>query len=166
MNTLAKMVGTALGILSFVSACGGKGGGAGTSGATTTSTTGGGSTSTGSGAMLNGCTLASADAQTNKPSVDITAIKGWSLPHQVCIKVSPGTQLSITGDFKTHPITGGDATKGKSDGSNPFTAAENTVNGKENTSFDPDKAKLTSGSVFPYYCLVHTSQMQGVVYVE
>ncbi len=120
------------------------------------STTSGGG---GGGTTLNGCTLAAAQDQSGKMTVDVSALKAWALPHQLCLKVSAGTTVSWTGDFGSHPIDGG--SPGATDNASPITTAGKTVTGQGTVT-----VKLDKTGDFPYYCAVHQGSMQGVIYVR
>ncbi len=119
-------------------------------------TTGGGSAAQGT---VNGCVEAQAQDMTGKATVDLTAVRPWAIPHQLCLKVSAGTEVSWNGNFGSHPLAGG--TPSAKDNASPITSAAKTVVGMGTV-----KVKLDKVGDFPYYCTIHLGSMQGVVYVR
>ncbi len=129
---------------------GGTGGDSSSGGGTTTSSTGGGG---GAGpTLVNGCDISTAEDLTGMAAVDLT----WSNPHQKCIRISAGTDVTWTGTFSFHPLSGG--VTGTPDALSPITAADQT--GASAT------VNFEGTGEFPYYCTVHLAAMQGVIYVE
>lgn len=124
---------------------GGDGEGGGTGG---TPSEGGG----GGVVELNGCTRETAEDLTAQAAVDLE----WTLTHQECVVVAVGTVVTWTGDFSFHPLAGGET--GTEDASSPITTSDQTG----------DSASVTfdAAGEFPYFCTVHSSSMQGVIYVE
>jgi plastocyanin len=132
---------------------GGTGGDAGTGGSTTTtSTTSSGGGGGGGPTLVNGCDISTAEDMTGMAAVDLT----WSNPHQKCIRISAGTDVTWTGTFSVHPLSGG--VTGTPDALSPITAADQT--GAAAT------VNFEGTGEFPYYCTVHLAAMQGVIYVE
>ncbi|MCB9787698.1 MAG: hypothetical protein H6744_13530 [Deltaproteobacteria bacterium] len=106
---------------------------------------------------LNGCTMAEATDRTGESAVSLTDISAWTLPHKACIIVDEGTVVTWSGNFTFHPLTGGETPT--PDATSPITIA-----GPGTGTTDIAVTFTTAGS-YPYYCLVHLSSMQGVVYV-
>ena len=155
IGTMASLFGT----LALLVACGDDGsggsGGGDDGGAPEGGSSDGGSSDGGSGgapAALNGCTRADAEDMTGMANVMLT----WSNPHSECIVVDAGTVVTWTGDFAFHPLAGGETPT--VDDASPITMSDQTG----------DSASVTfdAGGEYPYFCTVHTSAMQGVVYVE
>jgi plastocyanin len=116
-----------------------------------------GSSGTGSGGaaangLTNGCDAAMATDMTSQSTVSLT----WSLPHNECILIKKGTKVTWTGDFQVHPLAGGITPD--QDPASPITSAT-PANGQVSVTF-------ANAGEYPYFCVVHTSQMEGVVYVE
>jgi hypothetical protein len=130
-----------------------------TSSSASSSSTAASSSSTGM-MLLNGCDPNKAMDKTNNKLVSISGIQPWQLVHQVCVKVTMGTQVSWTGDFTFHPIAGG--ATGMTDAQSPITIEGAKVNGQGAKTLN---VVLTKPGAYPYYCTVHLSSMQGVVYV-
>ena len=105
--------------------------------------------------MLNGCTRAAATNMKGMASVTVTNTQAWSIPHQVCIVVDAGTQLTWEGNFSAHPLAGGQT--GTVDAASPIGAGSGTT---------PFVVTLGTAGTYPYFCSIHLSSMQGVVYVE
>ncbi len=122
--------------------------------------------------LLNGCSLAMAKDMTNKNVVTVTDTAPWVFGHKSCILVNVGTQIvfndkGIAMTFVAHPLVGG--VTGVVDNTSPITIAANQqANNKPQATqvtipaFSPND----SGKAFPYYCTVHLSSMQGVIYVK
>jgi hypothetical protein len=102
--------------------------------------------------LTNGCDAAMATDMTNQSTVTLT----WSLPHHECILIRKGTTVKWSGNFQAHPLVGGITPD--QDPASPITAAT-PANGEVSVTF-------ANAGEFPYFCVVHTSQMEGVVYVE
>lgn len=132
---------------------GSAGGGGGSGGS------GGGSAGTGGApTVINGCTEADAIDMTGMANVTITAVEAWDITHNVCIRVSANTVVTWQGNFTLHPLAGG-VTPIKDDAS-PISMA-NATSGTADASVTMDTA-----GTFPYYCVIHTDLMEGVIYVE
>ena len=131
------MVGASLALVGVLAGCG-------SSGSSGTGTTAAG--------LVNGCDAAQATDMTTQTTVDLT----WSLPHHECILVKKGTTVRWTGDFQVHPLVGGEVPN--SDSASPISMAT-PAGGSESVTF-------SQAGEFPYFCTVHTSQMEGVIYVE
>ncbi len=123
----------------------GTGGNAGTGGAT------GAGGSTGSGdAMVNGCTLATAEDKTGtNPTL------AWGFGHQSCIIVSVGASVTWDGSQSAHPLVGGESP----------TVDPSSVIGSAMTNGNSAVVTFDAPGAYPYFCSVHTNMM-GVVYVQ
>ncbi len=126
---------------------GGAAGGDGGSGATGAA---GGDGGSGGGAMVNGCSRATAT------EVDGDADLMWSLTHQECTAIAVGASVTWTGDFGFHPLAGGVA--GTADAGSPISTSDQT--GASAT------VTFAEAGEYPYFCMVHGASMQGVIYVE
>jgi plastocyanin len=102
-------------------------------------------------ATVNGCTFETAEAAPAGP-VDLA----WALSHQECLIVEVGTTVTWTGDFGFHPLAGGET--GTADAASAITTSDQT-GASASVTFD------VAGD-FPYFCEVHLSSMQGVIYVR
>lgn len=130
-----------------------------TSGSSSGTTEGEESSGSSGGEMgVNGCTAETAVDMTRQQEVTITDVAAWSIPHQVCITVSPGTDVTFEGNFTFHPLVGG---------------ATPTVDaGSPITMLGADSGKSALFTVpagpgeYPYFCDVHLGTMQGVIYVQ
>ena len=100
--------------------------------------------------------MATADDQTGSATVDID----WKLSTQECIRVSVGTvvnwNVTAPSTFASHPLAGGDVNDGSDPG--PITDSDQT-GATASVTFE------TAGE-FPFFCEIHLSSMQGVIYVE
>lgn len=110
------------------------------------------------GAMVNGCTEASAMDLTGMATVSLTDIDGWSVPHALCVIVDAGTVVSWTGNFTFHPLAGG--VTPTPDAASVITAAG------PGTGMETISATLSDAGDFPYFCTIHEAAMQGVIYVR
>jgi plastocyanin len=123
------------------------GGGSNTGGAPEGGAPEGGS---GGAALVNGCSLATAEDMTGmEPTLT------WDFGHQSCIIVSVGTRVTWEGDQGLHPLVGG--VSPTVDAGSPIADAM-TAGTTTTVTFD------TAGD-YPYFCNAHTN-MQGVVYVQ
>jgi plastocyanin len=112
------------------------------------------------GVETNGC-AGTSSAYTDlrgQASVTITANSPWMVPHNACIGVSPGTQVTWQGDFGTHPLVGG--VSPTTDSASPITQAD--ARGTDDVTITFDATAIT---VYPYFCEVHTTTMGGVIAV-
>lgn len=109
-------------------------------------------------ADANGCSFETAIDRTGEATVDISAIAPWNVVHEVCVIVSPGTTVEWRGNFEAHPLVGG-VTPTQDDAS-PITAAGADVGD------GVASATLVDAGDYPYFCVFHTTLMQGVVYVD
>jgi plastocyanin len=109
-------------------------------------------------ALVNGCSLATAQDLTGLGTTTITFTSFTYAPK--CVRVSAGTSVTFSGSFASHPLLGGvvagstvtPATSG------PFVPATST--GTSQTFV------MSSAGTFPYYCVPHaTIGMNGVVFV-
>jgi plastocyanin len=147
--------------LAFASGCGddtgdggtttGNQGGDGTGGAGT-----GGTGTGGTGNLVNGCSEATALDRTGEATVSISEIQAWQIPHQVCVIVDAGTSVEWDGDFTVHPLSGG--VVGSPDPSSPITDSDQSGASTSVT--------LATAGEYPYFCTVHGSSMQGVIYAQ
>lgn len=109
----------------------------------------------------NGCDPTS-DAYTDlrgQSSVTITASSPWVVPHNACIGIESGTEVTWEGDFDTHPLVGG--VNGTEDSGSPI-----TQEGASGT--DPVRITFTatdSIEVEGYFCTSHPTTMGGVIAV-
>lgn len=133
----------------------------GTGGAMTTSSSTSSSSSTTSSsssgsALVNGCDPATAADHTADASVTVTFPTGGLKYSPACIKISAGSSVKFSGDFSSHPLTGG--VDGTADPTSPIA---DTETGTSATFTFPD-----AGS-FGYYCKFHVgSGMKGAVFVQ
>jgi plastocyanin len=114
---------------------------------------GGGQGGAGGGAAsVNGCTLADATDMTAHNVVDLT----WSNPHHECTLIHAGATVTWTGDFAVHPLVGGITPT--EDASSPITTTGPVGNAKS--------VVFSQAGDYPYFCTVHLTAMQGVIYVQ
>ena len=106
----------------------------------------------------NGCSFDGAVDRRGEATVDVSAIAPWNVVHEVCVIVSPGTTVEWRGNFEAHPLVGG-VTPTQDDAS-PITAAGADVGD------GVASATLADAGDYPYFCVFHTTLMQGVVYVD
>lgn len=158
-KTICLMALTAFALASSAVGCGdsgtgGSGGGASGGGDTGGAPAGGGGGS--AAAMLNGCDAASAEDQTAAAEVDID----WKLSTQECIRVSAGTtvnwNVTAPSTFASHPLVGGDVSVGDEGG---------VISDSDQTGATASVTFDTPGE-FPFFCTIHLTSMQGVIYVE
>lgn len=125
-------------------------------GSGTASGTGGSGTGSGtpSGMVdeVHGCTMAGADDMTGTGTVTLPA---WTLGHNACIVVDAGTDVTWEGGFSAHPLAGGEF---PDDDMNLISMSDQSGQSATVT-FD------TPGD-YPYFCLVHGTNMAGVIYVQ
>lgn len=103
------------------------------------------------GEEVNGCTRAAATDMTGMTDITLT----WTLTHQQCIVVDAGTRVTWEGDFTTHPLSGGES---PTEEAGPITSTDQSGTTASVT--------FASAGEFPYFCGIHFSSMQGVIYVE
>jgi len=158
-NTICLMALTALAMASGCgdSGTGGSGGGSGGAGDGGSPPAGGGDEGGAPAGLVNGCDLASAEDQTDVAMVDID----WKNPLGVtCIRVAAGTtvnwNVTAPSTFGAHPLAGGESNSGSEAG--PITSSDQT-GATASVTF------ATAGD-FPFFCEIHLSTMQGVIYVE
>jgi plastocyanin len=106
----------------------------------------------GGAATVNGCERATATDRTADAIIDLT----WSLPHHECLLVAAGTEVRWTGNFTAHPLAGGVVPV--ADDTSPITLATPSA-GVESVTF-------SQAGDYPYFCEVHTTSMEGVIYVQ
>ena len=152
---------------SSTESAGGAGGSAGTggsSGAGGTSGAGGAGGSSGMGGgggsetVINGCTEAEAMDMSGAANVTITDVSAWVVPHSACIRVSANTAVTWEGNFTAHPLVGG--VTPMVDDASPITMIDAT-SGTADAS-----VTLETAGTYPYFCDIHLTSMQGVIYVE
>jgi plastocyanin len=146
----------ALTALAMAVGCGDSGTGGAGGGSSGGSPAAGGGEEGGAGpTMLNGCDLASADDQTDVDMVDIA----WKLSTQECIRVAAGTtvnwNLTAPDTFTTHPLKGG----------SPGSPEAGLISDSDQTG-DSASVTFAAAGEFPFFCNIHQSSMQGVIYVE
>lgn len=107
-------------------------------------------------AMLNGCTLATAQDMTGQPAVTINFGSFFYTPK--CVKVSTGTQVTWSGTFSAHPLQGGAVVNNVGFPDNAQIPLTNTGMSKTIT--------FPTAGAYPYYCVFHVNSMQGVVFVQ
>lgn len=132
---------------------GGSGGGAGSAGSAGDG--GGGGTIE---EVIHGCTLSTSTDLTAESAVTITELSQWIVPHQACVRISAGTEVTWEGNFSVHPLVGG--VSPMIDEASPIT--------EEGADSGTGSAAITleSEGTYPYFCDVHEATMQGVIYVE
>jgi plastocyanin len=123
---------------------------------TTTTTIGGGS------GTVNGCHPTTAADLRGQPQVTVTFGDADGFRYvPPCFKVSPGTEVTFTGNFGFHPLVGGEivGTTKVPDGTSPFAPTTNTGATKA--------FMLTESGTLPFYCDFHgvAFQMKGAVFV-
>jgi plastocyanin len=108
-------------------------------------------------AAVNGCDPATAEDQTANASVTVMFGGSLGLKYMpACIRIKPGSSVTFTGSFASHPLVGG--TDGTVDASSPITQ---TTTGMTATFNFPH------AGTFPYFCAAHyTLGMEGAVFVE
>jgi plastocyanin len=156
-KTICLMALTAFALASSAVGCGDSGtGGAGggpSGGGDEGGAPAGGSGDGGSGpALLNGCSLATADDQTAAAEVDID----WVLSTQECIRISAGSTVNWNGNFVSHPLVGGDV----ADGEAPGLITDSDQSGATAS------VTFAAAGEYPFFCTIHLTSMQGVIYVE
>lgn len=132
-------------------------------GDTGTSTTSDDTTGGSGGEVVNGCDLALADDLTGMPEVTITSVGlAYDTP---CIKVSAGTNVTISSDFAAHPLRGGAIVDGVAtpDAASPIPVMD---------SGDQASFTLATAGSYGYYCNYHFGNgvvgdgMVGAIIVE
>lgn len=111
--------------------------------------------------MLNGCDPATATDMTGQSTVKINFGGALGLVYAPpCIKVSPGTSVSFSGDFSFHPLRGG-------------TVVGFMVTPDAGSPIQPTNAGVSASFTLPnagsfgYYCNFHaTSGMAGAIFVQ
>ena len=122
----------------------GAAGGAGGSGAA------GGDGGSGGAALVNGCSRGTATEAAG--DVDLT----WALTHQECTAIAVGATVTWTGDFVLHPLVGGEA---------PVEDAGSDISASDQSGASASVTFATAGE-YTYFCTIHGTSMQGVIYVE
>lgn len=160
-KTICLMALTAFALASSAVGCGdsgtgGAGGGSSGGGDEGGAPAGGGGDGGSGPALLNGCDQATADDQTDVAMVDID----WKLSTQECIRVAVGTtvnwNVTAPSTFASHPLAGGDVAGGEQPG--PISDSDQT-GATASVTFD-------APGEYPFFCTIHLSSMQGVIYVE
>jgi len=134
------------------------GGGAPTTTTTLSSMGGAG----GMGGAVNAC---HADSATDlRGQMQVTVHFGGALGFTydpACFMVSPGTQVTFSGEFDQHPLVGGDVSMGMKvpDPSSPI--------GGPTSSGTSKTVMLQTAGTFPFYCDIHALVgMKGAAFVE
>ena len=96
--------------------------------------------------------MAGADDMTGMAAVTLPA---WTLGHNACIIVDVGTDVTWEGGFSAHPLAGGEFP----DDAMNFISMSDQSGQSATINFD------TAGD-YPYFCLVHGTNMAGVIYVQ
>ncbi len=101
-------------------------------------------------AQVHGCTPEAAEDFTDETEV----VLQWSLPHDRCILISPGTTVTWNGNFNSHPLAGG--ISDNKDESSPISSPGDNI------------GSVTFNDIgdFPYFCRIHIGNMTGVIYVR
>ncbi len=107
---------------------------------------------------VNGCTEQNAIDLTGQSSVTITDTSAWRVVHSACIIVSENTTVTWEGNFGSHPLSGG--VTPTADTTSPITLAG------PGTGSTPIDVIFSSTGDFPYFCTIHKTSMQGVIYVR
>jgi plastocyanin len=150
MKKVTWLLLASMGAVLATGACGGGTGGSGGNTGTTTTTGAGG------GAITNGCTEGAATDDTSMTAVTISFPVGGLKYSPACVKVKKGTMVTFSGNFTSHPLSGGDG--GTKDPTSPI--AETT------TGMSATFTMSTAGT-FGFFCEIHQSLgMQGAIYVQ
>ncbi len=107
---------------------------------------------------VNNCTELTAIDLTGRSTVIITDTSAWMVGHAACIMVSENTIVTWQGNFNAHPLGGGETPT--ADTTSPITVAAS------DSGSSPVDVTFNDSGDYPYYCLVHKTAMQGVVYVR
>ena len=114
-----------------------------------------------SGVTVNGCEPTSATDLRGRPQVTVHFGGALGLRYQpACFQVSPGTQVTFSGEFDQHPLVGGAISGGGKmpDPSSPFDGPTSTGTSKTFT--------LPVAATLPFYCDVHALVgMKGAAFV-
>ena len=127
-------------------AAGGSGGAGGDGGGGGAGASGGG----GGATILNGCEQATAEDMTGNPEIDLD----WVLPTQACLVVSNGAMINFIGDFSLHPLSGG----------SPGAPLDDDITNLDQSGPQATYIPATFGA-HPFFCTIHSTSMQGVIYV-
>lgn len=107
---------------------------------------------------LNGCTEENATDLTSQSTVNMADTSPWAGGHSACIIVSANTTVTWAGNFSSHPLIGG------------MTPTENTTSpitiAGPGVGTSTVAVNFVNTGDYPYFCRIHTSSMQGVVYVR
>lgn len=101
-------------------------------------------------AQVHGCTLEGAEDLTGESQVSFQ----WSLPHNRCILIKPGTTVTWSGNFNSHPLAGG--VSDTKDESSPISSPGDDIG----------SVTFNNEGDFPYFCRIHIGSMTGVIYVR
>ncbi len=108
--------------------------------------------------QVNSCTELTATDLTGQSTVIITDTSAWLVGHSACIMVSENTTVTWQGNFSAHPLGGGETPT--TDVTSPISVAAS------GSGSSPVDVTFNDSGDYPYYCLVHKTAMQGVVYVR
>jgi plastocyanin len=126
---------------------------------TTLASTGGAG---GMGGAVNACHPDSAKDMRGQMQVTVHFGSALGFTYDpACFIVSPGTQVTFSGEFDQHPLVGGDVSMGMKvpDPSSPIGGP--TSNGTSKT------VMLQTAGTFPFYCDIHALVgMKGAAFVE
>jgi plastocyanin len=154
-----------------MSSASGSGGMSSASGSASSSSSSSSSSSTGSSSsgggppLINGCDPLKLEDRTGQATVEIKfgdAVTGFFKYAPPCISVSKGANVTFTGVFSSHPLSGGEV---KNPGSPPpqdvTSPIKSTSTGMSATFLLPDAGQ------FPYFCAAHPPQgMFGLIVVK
>lgn len=102
------------------------------------------------GVSVHDCTIEEAEDRSNEAEV----VLQWLNPHHRCVLVSPGTTITWSGNFNSHPLAGG--VTPVTDNSSPISSADD----------QGGSVVLNEVGDYPYFCEIHTGTMTGVIYVR
>lgn len=102
------------------------------------------------GASVHDCTIEEAEDRTNEAEV----VLEWSNPHHRCVLINPGTTVTWSGSFNSHPLGGG--VSPITDDSSPISSADD----------QGGSIVLNDEGDYPYFCEIHINTMTGVIYVR
>jgi plastocyanin len=87
---------------------------------------------------------------TGNPEIDLD----WVLPTQACLVVSNGAMINFIGDFSLHPLSGG----------SPGAPLDDDITNLDQSGPQATYIPATFGA-HPFFCTIHSTSMQGVIYV-
>ena len=101
-------------------------------------------------AQVHNCTIEQAEDFTNEAEIELQ----WFNPHHRCVLISPGTEVTWSGNFSSHPLTGG--VSPDTDFLSPISSAVDLGG----------SVVLNNEDDYPYFCEIHNNTMTGVIYVR